>query len=148
MDFECFLCCGTDGPLFKLCDCNTLVHKPCFEKLIKLPTHADYCAACRKTYPLLKSTKYRILFPSMDSRFIFFLYVFLYVTLIPSITILFFESKSAAFGLCIFGLTCTIILCFVHYRACKYMCCLHVAKVVTEKKVVWPLEYKVDIEIL
>lgn len=41
--------------LFKVCSCNTVVHRACFYEMTqKCPAHAEHCAVCLKPYPVVQ----------------------------------------------------------------------------------------------
>lgn len=48
---ECFVCTGNEGPLFRVCDCRTVIHKECFRQVVaRVPSHSTRCPVCRKEY--------------------------------------------------------------------------------------------------
>ena len=49
---ECFICAATDAPLYKVCNCDTVVHEQCFTRLVNVPSHATHCAICKKKYDM------------------------------------------------------------------------------------------------
>ena len=55
---ECFVCSESTPPLYKVCDCNTIIHQKCFEKLVTTVTsHQNECAICKKQYDLKNKIK-------------------------------------------------------------------------------------------
>ena len=52
MDYECFICCETNGKLlYKACNCNSYIHVEFFEKMINMvSSHNTHCAVCKKKY--------------------------------------------------------------------------------------------------
>lgn len=49
---ECFICAEMHPPLYRVCNCQTVVHEKCFEKLVNVSSHATHCAVCRKQYDM------------------------------------------------------------------------------------------------
>lgn len=47
---ECFVCASAAPPLYRVCACDALVHKECYERLVNIPSHATHCAVCRQPY--------------------------------------------------------------------------------------------------
>lgn len=56
---ECFVCAGgtTDGPLFRVCNCNARIHVDCFKRLVCVPSHRTHCAVCRAKYNITTTSK-------------------------------------------------------------------------------------------
>lgn len=49
----CYVCTEPTPPLYKICKCNALLHKECFQELVnKVPSHATHCAVCKHPYSL------------------------------------------------------------------------------------------------
>lgn len=47
---ECYLCCGSEGEMWKPCRCNVQAHPECLHRLLEVPSHATQCAACHYKY--------------------------------------------------------------------------------------------------
>ena len=49
---HCFVCLGEEGPLYRMCSCNMLVHEHCLRKSTQdVTTHSTHCPICRTPYP-------------------------------------------------------------------------------------------------
>ena len=48
---ECIICCSSAPPLFKVCKCNTVIHKTCLTRMInEVESHKTECAICKTPY--------------------------------------------------------------------------------------------------
>ena len=58
---ECFVCFHDDRevPVFKVCRCNTRIHKRCFQRLVRLPAHNTHCPVCQQEYDLVEEKRLR-----------------------------------------------------------------------------------------
>ena len=56
---ECFVCFHDDRevPVFKVCQCNTYIHKKCFRRLVRLPAHSTHCPVCQQQYDLVETKR-------------------------------------------------------------------------------------------
>ena len=57
---ECYLCCGTDPPLWRPCRCKMHAHPECLQQLIAVPSHSTHCAVCRYPYNIETRTVCRV----------------------------------------------------------------------------------------
>lgn len=71
LEDECFVCYekGTT-PLYRVCNCNTLVHEQCYIKLVNVPSHASHCAVCRQQYKMDKTAVKAIRFAHKTSGWV------------------------------------------------------------------------------
>ena len=49
---DCFVCASAAPPLYRVCACDALVHRECYERLVNVPSHATHCAVCRQPYAM------------------------------------------------------------------------------------------------
>ena len=51
LEKQCFVCFGSEPPLFRVCKCNTFVHLSCQRQILRVPSHSNArCAVCRAAY--------------------------------------------------------------------------------------------------
>lgn len=96
MNYECMICTESEnkGSLYKPCNCNTLIHKDCLNKLIDVNSHQQKCPICLKEYDIIiisKGYKYNFV---LEEFMIFGIIYLLSILLILFSLILIFEFKS------------------------------------------------------
>ena len=52
----CMICAEEVGSLHRVCKCDVLIHRACFEEMTeRCPTHAERCGVCLEPYPLVRA---------------------------------------------------------------------------------------------
>lgn len=120
------------GPLYKPCNCNTLIHKECLIKLVDLTnSHYEKCPICLKEYDIIiKSKKFFYTFKN-EHLLIFFLTYFassmiIFVSIIFIIE--FYKNFVYVFIISTFGILISLLpIIFIHYNYYKNtreFCCI------------------------
>ena len=54
---ECIICCSTEPPLYRVCDCNIWMHEECLQRVVSdVASHSKQCAVCLRPYEFDKTT--------------------------------------------------------------------------------------------
>ena len=133
MDNLCFICYESinKGSLYKPCNCNTLIHKDCLEKLVDVNSHKEKCPICLKKYDIvIVSKKYNYSFEIGEVIIFCILYLSSFLIIILSFVLIFeFQSNHeiiipiSLFGLLLpFGLIISIHI--LHYKKTTKICCI------------------------
>lgn len=59
---DCFVCMSAEPPLYKVCLCDTKIHRTCFERLVNVPSHSTHCAMCKTAYNMKIDFKWQIVY--------------------------------------------------------------------------------------
>ncbi len=51
---ECYICLDNSEPLYKICNCNSAIHKQCLLELLKKTNHNKKCTICKDDYNIFK----------------------------------------------------------------------------------------------
>lgn len=57
---DCFVCGSDEHPLYRVCRCNTAIHRDCFQRLVTVPSHESNCPVCKAPYHISVEWKWRI----------------------------------------------------------------------------------------
>lgn len=133
---ECFVCMSAEPPLYKVCLCNTKIHRVCFERLINVPSHSTHCALCKAAYDTKTDFKWQIVYNRLGILFCLILILsvlasgFLFV-----VTYLEKQPNNLDWVLriisCIFGVLSVLSACYVwkvYRRNTGDVCCITVKK--------------------
>lgn len=143
--FECFVCSESDGPLYRVCKCKTLIHEQCYCRLVSVPSHATRCAICRSPYNLTLQTKSRIGCDVLTCVCV--LYGILMVCASPFLLFRIWDQEAGPMRTTL--ILCTVMMfatgsifslkvCLSHWRSSGRMCCIYEKKVVVRKKIHLP----------
>lgn len=51
---ECYVCLDKTEPLYKVCNCNSVIHKKCLLELLKKTKYKNNCSICMQKYNINK----------------------------------------------------------------------------------------------
>ena len=55
-EVACLVCADSTPPLYRVCNCNTLLHEKCFEGVVaSVPSHASGCPVCLRQYRTVRT---------------------------------------------------------------------------------------------
>ena len=55
-EVTCLVCADPAPPLYRVCNCNTLLHEKCFEGVVaSVPSHASGCPVCLRQYRTVRT---------------------------------------------------------------------------------------------
>ncbi len=119
------------GPLYKPCNCNTLIHKDCLTRLVDVNSHQHKCPICLKEYNIvIISKKYKYSFDIGELLIFGLIYLSsLLLILLSLILILEFQSNNeyiipiTSFGSFI-SLGLIIFIHIFYYKRTRKLCCI------------------------
>lgn len=134
MEYECMICTESDDkyPLYKPCNCNTLIHKDCLTKLVDINSHQHKCAICLKEYNfVIISKNYKFNFDSKELLIFGLIYLSSIMLIILSL-ILIFEYKSKSeyiipIVICGSFFSCGMIISIhlLYFKRTRKFCCIN-----------------------
>lgn len=146
MNLECIICAESfdKGPLYKSCNCNTLIHKECLIKLVNVKSHQQRCAICLKEYNMIITERKKVYTIHICQALIFILIYLtsLSVFLLSILLILNFKSNFEyiyIFAGIIILLSIGLII-FIHYYYYKKTgrICWIIKKINIKKQLILP----------
>ena len=117
-------------PLYRVCNCETVVHEKCFEKLVNVPSHATHCAVCRKRYDMSIYSQKKIKCHKAFGSMLFLLSSVFIGDIVAIITISHISKQYGCvfhwiFGILGFLLLGTIVILIRTYNLqTKHWCCI------------------------
>lgn len=125
MDYECLICCETNGKLlYKVCNCNSYIHVECFEKMINVvSSHNTHCTVCKKKY----SIKKKFIGCVFLNHEISYILAFYDILIIPILVISFYgiyffkDEKYANYTLVVSLIVIFICTCLVTWILFRYL---------------------------
>lgn len=133
MEFECMICAESNniGPLYKPCNCNTVVHKECLLRLINVNTHQKKCPICLKEYNIIVISKKKIYNCEKQGLIFFILFYFLSILIIIFFIFVILLYLSNFYSILLLSLLCSIFslvpIMFIHYfyyTRTRRLCCI------------------------
>jgi len=152
---ECFICMEeSDAPLYKVCNCDTVIHSHCLERLVNSTiSHATNCAVCKKSYNIthLVERQCNLITPLsiVNCRFVLLSSciiavssgVIIYINyqkyyFINARQILMYYLLFALFGSLIsIAITFLLLLLFQHIRTTGHICCYTISSHVIQREI-------------